>query len=184
MGCPGLVGRYHTESAAGQSIDKQVVLDEDDELWGRLRHRHIADAIAALSDEAKALMNSNVANKLKPEAAGSSSAGGGDPKALKALSALVRSMPEHAARVTKVRDASDDDGSWGQSAVANKVAGPHPRPFCCTRTGTDFSTPKFMPGRHERVCRPQARNPRRGGAGAIRTRRPQSPRRVRWRRGH
>lgn len=36
-------GRYKTEGPAGK--EQEAILEEDDELWVKIRHKHIADVI-------------------------------------------------------------------------------------------------------------------------------------------
>jgi len=92
---------------AGQKVEKAVVFDEEDELWARLRHTHIADTLIAVNEEAVKVASTDPAAKVRFQKAqneGESSSGSG-AKSLKQISQLARSMPEHAARVTKVRRA-------------------------------------------------------------------------------
>lgn len=37
------LGRYKTEGPAGK--EREAILEEDDELWVKIRHKHIADVI-------------------------------------------------------------------------------------------------------------------------------------------
>ena len=113
--------RYHTENMAGQQVDKAVVLDEEDELWARLRHRHIAETMETLKDEKEKLLSNSVAEKLKQQK------GGGDSKSVKAIAAIARAMPEQAARVTKVPCGSVMRPLSTRQRVHHRAS--HPLPF-------------------------------------------------------
>jgi len=122
---------YQTENMAGQKVEKAVVFDEEDELWARLRHTHIADTLIAVNEEAVKVASTDPAAKVrfqKAQSEGEGSSGSG-AKSLKQISQLARSMPEHAARVTKVRRMAMDHGK-SNAAYSKVVPGIVGRKVC------------------------------------------------------
>ena len=78
--------QYQYVGNNNQRISKEVLLNETDPLWLRLRHLHIADVGPLLHTEYKALLEAN------PEAAQLTKAGG--DKGIKAMTEGLRSVPK------------------------------------------------------------------------------------------
>jgi len=67
--------------ASGMPSDKQVLLDENDPIWTKLRHRHIAIASQEVTGQLKKFMDANMR-------------GATDTSNLKNLSLLIKKMPQ------------------------------------------------------------------------------------------
>ena len=64
---------------------KQILVNEDDPLWARLRHQHIQDTIEALTAEFKDFLAKNAATaKMKEDA----------PQSLAEMSKAIRAFPQ------------------------------------------------------------------------------------------
>ncbi|MEE6521139.1 hypothetical protein FKM82_019202, partial [Ascaphus truei] len=50
--------KYRTDSSSGKDKDKEARLDESDELWVKIRHRHIADVLAEIPKLVKEISSS------------------------------------------------------------------------------------------------------------------------------
>lgn len=83
---------HYTYTYAGKK--KQVVLDDCNDMWPKLRHQHIADCIMQLLSEFNQFMKTNKAGKAALE--GAKSAG-----SLKDMAAIVRAMPEYVELLNK-----------------------------------------------------------------------------------
>ena len=74
---------------------KQVVLDDCEDLWLRLRHQHIADCIMQLIDEFNQFMKANRAGRAAAEGTKKAAA------TLKDMVSIVRAMPEYFEMLSK-----------------------------------------------------------------------------------
>ena len=77
---------HYTYTYSGQK--KQVVLDDCDDMWPKLRHQHIADCIMQLLSDFNQFMKANKAGQAALE--GTKSVG-----SLKDMAAIVRAMPQY-----------------------------------------------------------------------------------------
>ncbi|KAI3386666.1 hypothetical protein SNEBB_007764 [Seison nebaliae] len=78
------VYRFKGETANGGEIDKEVILDENDEVWLNLRHKHIADASNAVTSKLKSFMSDKQFGKGK-----------NDQASLKELNKMLKQMPQY-----------------------------------------------------------------------------------------
>merc|ERR1712032_1812575 len=78
---------YKYEANEGQM--KEVILDENDDLWVELRHQHIA------------VVSQNVTKKLKKFNAEKKIDSSGDKSDMRALSQMIKKMPQHQKEMTK-----------------------------------------------------------------------------------
>merc|ERR1712110_968493 len=72
-----------------QGAMKEVILDENDDLWVELRHQHIA------------VVSQNVTKKLKKFNAEKKIDASGDKSDMRALSQMIKKMPQHQKEMTK-----------------------------------------------------------------------------------
>ena len=79
---------YRYENDEGQ--EKKVVLDESDNLWTAIRHKHFAEAKESVRNEALALIAYR--NKAGGDASGTDA---------KALSELIKKVPHHHKKVSE-----------------------------------------------------------------------------------
>jgi syntaxin-binding protein 1 len=82
-------GEAHVESMA-----KDVLLNENDNLWVELRGRHIADVIQTLSNRIKEVVNSNSSAKL--------AAGDGASLSLSQMATALKALPEYQEIMSKL----------------------------------------------------------------------------------
>lgn len=79
---------YKFEQLCGNDVrDKEVLLDENDEIWANLRHQHIAVVSQNIPKEFKKLMESK---KMAP-----------NQTSLKDLSKMIKLMPQHQREISK-----------------------------------------------------------------------------------
>ena len=74
---------------AGEGNVKEVILDENDDLWVEMRHQHIA------------VVSQNVTKRLKKFNAEKKIQSGGDGKDIRALSQMIKKMPQHQKELAK-----------------------------------------------------------------------------------
>merc|ERR1712106_349710 len=74
---------------AGEGVEKEVILDENDDLWVEMRHQHIA------------VVSQNVTKKLKMFNADKKIQAGGDKSDMRQLGQMIKKMPQHQKELAK-----------------------------------------------------------------------------------
>merc|ERR1719427_2663394 len=74
---------------ASQGVAKEVILDENDDLWEELRHQHIA------------VVSQNVTKKLKKFNSDKKIQSSNDKNSIRELAQMIKKMPQHQAELAK-----------------------------------------------------------------------------------
>ena len=86
---------YEAENNKGVKEAKDVLLNENDDLWCELRHMHIADVITLLSDRIRGFVKNNGGAQLAQNA--------GSDMSLSEMASALKQLPEYRETMAKVR---------------------------------------------------------------------------------
>ncbi|GJD06980.1 Probable protein transport Sec1b [Galdieria sulphuraria] len=102
--CNGSTFQYEYSDAVGNKKKGHGILEDDnDPLWKKTRHQHIADAIKELDSELRAFASTNKAAQLQQSKCYQSSASESQDRSvmIKELNAALRSFPEYQERLSR-----------------------------------------------------------------------------------
>ncbi|GJQ14076.1 hypothetical protein GpartN1_g5867.t1 [Galdieria partita] len=102
--CNGSTFQYEYSDATGKTKKGHGILeDENDPLWKKLRHQHIADAIKELDSELKAFASTNKAAQLQQNKSYQSGTSESKDRSvmIKELNAALRSFPEYHEKLSR-----------------------------------------------------------------------------------
>jgi syntaxin-binding protein 1 len=88
------VVKYTTQSGSGESITKDALLNESDELWSELRHQHIAKVIEVIKARMSDIIQNNASAALQKRT--------GSDVSITQMASVIRELPEFRQTMSKL----------------------------------------------------------------------------------